>query len=148
MTEEFRITNPDCRMQFAKEWRSSYGFRRSLVDRISSLVIHFLVFIIRLYRWTVSPALPFLFGPTGGCRFTPTCSQYAMDAIRSRGALTGGWLAVKRICRCHPLGDCGHDPAPETEFRIPPSPIRLDAAGIEPCRAAAGGEGGDSEFRT
>ncbi len=77
-----------------------------------------LIFLIRLYRWTVSPALVFLFGPTGGCRFTPSCSQYAMDAIRSRGALAGGWLAVKRICRCHPWGDCGHDPAPKKEFGI------------------------------
>jgi putative membrane protein insertion efficiency factor len=81
-----------------------------------------LIFAIRVYRWTISPAQTFLFGPAGGCRFTPTCSQYAMDAIRARGALAGGWLAVKRICRCHPWGDparaersCGHDPAPKAE---------------------------------
>jgi hypothetical protein len=41
-----------------------------------------------------------------------------MDAIRSQGALPGGWRAVKRICRCHPWGDCGHDPAPKKEFGI------------------------------
>ena len=77
-----------------------------------------LLFVIHAYRWTVSPMLVFLFGPGGGCRFTPSCSQYAMDAIRSQGALTGVWLAVKRICRCHPWGGCGHEPAPGKESRI------------------------------
>jgi len=84
-----------------------------------------LIFLIRLYRWTISPAMVSLFGPGSGCRFTPSCSQYAMDAIRSRGALAGGWLAVKRICRCHPRGGCGHDPALEKEFRIPNSEFRI-----------------------
>jgi putative membrane protein insertion efficiency factor len=73
---------------------------------------------IQTYRWTISPAQAFLFGPTGGCRFTPTCSQYAMDAIRAQGAMAGGWLAAKRICRCHPWCRGGHDPAPENEFGI------------------------------
>jgi putative membrane protein insertion efficiency factor len=83
-------------------------------------VQHILILAILAYRWTISPAQFFLFGPTGGCRFTPTCSQYAMDAIRARGALAGGWLAVKRICRCHPWGDCGHDPAPQNETILLP----------------------------
>jgi hypothetical protein len=74
-----------------------------------------LIIAIRVYRWTISPAQTFLFGPTGGCRFTPTCSQYAMDVIRAQGAMAGGWLAAKRICRCHPWGRCGHDPVPQTE---------------------------------
>jgi uncharacterized protein len=77
-----------------------------------------LIFAIRVYRWTVSPAQIFLFGPTAGCRFTPTCSQYAMDAIWEHGAIAGSWLAAKRICRCHPWGGCGHDPAPKKEFAI------------------------------
>ena len=79
---------------------------------------HILMLAVRVYRWTISPLLIFLFGPAGGCRFTPSCSEYARDAIRSRGALAGTWLAVKRICRCHPWGDGGHDPAPEKESRI------------------------------
>jgi hypothetical protein len=79
-----------------------------------------LVFAIRAYRWTISPAQIFLFGPAGGCRFTPTCSQYAMDAIRERGILTGSALAAKRICRCHPWNDCGHDQVTQKEFRILP----------------------------
>ncbi|MDD5139272.1 MAG: membrane protein insertion efficiency factor YidD [Verrucomicrobiales bacterium] len=86
---------------------------------------HILVFAIRAYRWTISPAQVFLFGSSGGCRFTPTCSQYAVESIRTHGSVTGGWLAVKRICRCHPWGGCGHDPVPEfgirnSEFGIPP----------------------------
>jgi putative membrane protein insertion efficiency factor len=76
---------------------------------------HILIFAIRVYRWTVSPAQVFLFGATGGCRFTPTCSQYAMDAVRERGAFTGTALAARRICRCHPWGDCGHDPVPKAD---------------------------------
>ena len=82
-----------------------------------NMLQHVLIFAIRAYRWTVSPAQTFLFGPTGGCRFTPTCSQYAMDAIRTQGAMAGGWLAAKRICRCHPWGRCGHDPLPKAEVR-------------------------------
>jgi putative membrane protein insertion efficiency factor len=81
-------------------------------------VQHILIFAIRAYRLTISPAQSFLFGPAGGCRFTPTCSQYAMDAIREQGVLAGGWMGLKRICHCHPWGRCGHDPVTEKEFEI------------------------------
>jgi putative membrane protein insertion efficiency factor len=86
---------------------------------------HILVFAIRAYRWTISPAQLFLFGPAGGCRFTPTCSQYAVGAIRGRGAIAGTILAAKRICRCHPWGGCGHDPVPKNESRIQDSGFRI-----------------------
>jgi putative membrane protein insertion efficiency factor len=82
-----------------------------------NLFRHILIFAIRVYRWTISPAQIFLFGPTAGCRFTPTCSQYAVDAIRSRGAIAGTFLVSKRICRCHPFGSCGHDPVPQKNFQ-------------------------------
>jgi uncharacterized protein len=75
-----------------------------------------LILAVRAYRWTISPAQIVLFGPGGGCRFTPTCSQYAMESVRVHGAMAGGWLGLKRICRCHPWGECGHDPVPEKEF--------------------------------
>jgi len=78
---------------------------------------HILILAVRVYRWTISPAQIFLFGPSGGCRFTPTCSQYAIEAIRVRGTVVGIWLAVKRICRCHPWGDCGHDPVLQEKFK-------------------------------
>ncbi len=79
---------------------------------------HILIFAVRLYRWTISPAQVFLFGPAGGCRFEPSCSAYALDALHAHGALGGSWLAVKRICRCHPWGECGHDPVPERKSEI------------------------------
>jgi len=107
---------------------------------------HILIFAIRVYRWTISPAQLLFFGTNGGCRFTPTCSQYALEAIRTQGAIAGGWLGLRRICRCHPWGDCGHDPVPEKELGVRPSALRFDAAWIEACRAGAEGKGGNSEF--
>ena len=62
--------------------------------------------LIAFYRNCISPFTP----PT--CRFTPTCSEYAMEAIRRYGPLRGGWLALKRILRCHPFGGSGYDPVP------------------------------------
>jgi uncharacterized protein len=79
-----------------------------------------LIFAIRVYRRVISPAQVFIFGPTAGCRFTPSCSQYAVDAIQACGAIAGSWLAARRICRCHPWGGCGHDPVPKTETEIAP----------------------------
>jgi len=96
------------------EWNSEAGS----VIRHSSFGIRLMTLAIRAYQLTISPVQTFLFGPTGGCRFTPTCSQYAMDAIHVHGVLAGGALAARRICRCHPWGGCGHDPVPEKEFRI------------------------------
>jgi putative membrane protein insertion efficiency factor len=77
-----------------------------------------LVFAIHVYRWTISPAQTFVFGSAGGCRFTPTCSQYAVEAVQAHGSLAGTVLAAKRICRCHPWGGCGHDPVPPAEIEI------------------------------
>ncbi len=73
---------------------------------------HIVVFGIRVYRWVISPAKTFLFGPLGHCRFTPSCSVYALEAVTQHGALRGTWLALKRIGRCHPWGGCGDDPVP------------------------------------
>jgi putative membrane protein insertion efficiency factor len=64
-----------------------------------------LIQIVVLYRATLGR----FFG--GQCRFDPTCSQYAIDAINKYGALRGGWRAMKRIARCHPWGGRGYDPA-------------------------------------
>jgi len=80
---------------------------------------HILVAAVRAYRWIISPAQLFLFGSSGGCRFTPTCSQYALAAVQSHGALAGTLLATKRICRCHPWGECGHDPVPASGVQNP-----------------------------
>ena len=62
--------------------------------------------MVKIYQILISPLL----GPH--CRFTPTCSQYAVEAIEKHGPIKGIWLAIKRIARCHPWGGCGHDPVP------------------------------------
>jgi putative membrane protein insertion efficiency factor len=79
---------------------------------------HILIAGIRAYRWVISPAKTFLFGPLGQCRFTPTCSAYALEAIAHHGTLAGSWLALKRIGRCHPWGGCGEDPVPRRRDRM------------------------------
>lgn len=66
-----------------------------------------LVGFIRAYQRFISPLL----GPR--CRFYPTCSQYAVEAIERHGPVKGGWLALRRIVRCHPLNPGGHDPVPQ-----------------------------------
>lgn len=65
-----------------------------------------LVVLIRFYQMCISPMLG------KNCRFTPTCSQYALEAIGKYGPFKGSWLAIKRICRCHPWGGSGYDPIP------------------------------------
>jgi putative membrane protein insertion efficiency factor len=86
-----------------------------------NLIQHILISGLRLYRW-VSPAKTFLIGPLGHCRFTPSCSAYALAAIARHGAWTGTWLALKRVARCHPWGGCGEDPVPERVVRMLSSP--------------------------
>ena len=68
-----------------------------------------LIQLIRAYRLLISP----LFPPS--CRFQPTCSQYAIEAVERFGALKGSWLAIKRILRCHPFHPGGYDPVPLVE---------------------------------
>ncbi len=62
--------------------------------------------LIRFYQLCISPHTP------PACRYTPTCSQYAIEAIRKHGPLKGGWLTFKRLMRCHPFGGSGYDPVP------------------------------------
>lgn len=63
--------------------------------------------ILRGYQLLLSPVFP------PSCRFSPSCSQYSIEAVRRFGALGGGWLALCRMVRCHPWGGQGHDPVPE-----------------------------------
>lgn len=62
--------------------------------------------LIRLYQYAISPLFPVK------CRYMPSCSAYAIEAIRLHGACRGGWLALKRLLRCHPWGGSGIDPVP------------------------------------
>jgi hypothetical protein len=61
---------------------------------------------VHLYRYAISPLI------ASNCRFQPTCSAYALEALRTHGAIKGGWMALRRIARCHPWGGSGHDPVP------------------------------------
>ncbi len=66
-----------------------------------------LIKLVQCYRYCISPMLP------ARCRFMPTCSEYALEALQKYGAFKGGWLALKRILRCHPFSSChGYDPLP------------------------------------
>lgn len=67
---------------------------------------HVVLALLRLYKRSVSPLLP------PSCRFTPTCSEYANDAIATHGVLRGTLLAARRLLRCHPFSAGGHDPVP------------------------------------
>lgn len=68
-----------------------------------------LIGLIRFYQLAVSPWTP------AACRYTPTCSSYAREAIETHGAMRGGWLALRRLARCHPWGGHGYDPVPPVE---------------------------------
>lgn len=70
------------------------------------IAISVLVFWVRAYQYLISPYTP------SSCRFVPTCSEYAVEALKKHGPFKGTLLAAKRIARCHPWGESGHDPVP------------------------------------
>ncbi|UTW55367.1 membrane protein insertion efficiency factor YidD [Kordiimonas sp. SCSIO 12610] len=72
-----------------------------------SILTRVLVAFVRFYQLFLSPLLG------SNCRYQPTCSHYAIEAMRVHGGLKGGWLAIRRIMRCHPWGGFGYDPVPE-----------------------------------
>lgn len=65
-----------------------------------------LILLVKFYKGAISPMLP------AACRYTPTCSEYALQALRKYGPFKGLWLALRRIARCHPWGGSGYDPVP------------------------------------
>jgi putative membrane protein insertion efficiency factor len=79
---------------------------KSLTQLVRRLFIAFLVLLVRIYQYTLGPILP------NACRYAPTCSQYAITAIKKYGPIKGAWLAAKRIASCHPWGGSGYDPVP------------------------------------
>ena len=85
--------------------------------------------LVLAYRNLLSPVMP------ASCRYMPTCSAYALEALGRYGALRGGWLAAARICRCHPWGGSGFDPVPD---RGSPTARTL---GGRACPAHAGRDG-------
>lgn len=66
-----------------------------------------LILLVRFYQVAISPFTP------STCRYNPTCSDYAIEALKKRGLIIGGWLSLKRIISCHPWGGSGYDPVPE-----------------------------------
>ncbi len=94
---------------------------------VETLTTAFLMILIQGYRYVISPVLP------GSCRYHPSCSAYALEAVSEHGSVRGGWLAIKRILRCHPWGAFGVDPVPEptsrTSARRGSSPSHGNAAG-------------------
>ncbi|MGA3007772.1 MAG: membrane protein insertion efficiency factor YidD [Opitutaceae bacterium] len=85
---------------------------RNIACALARLPAHAALGLIALYQHTLSPALPMLFGPGCGCRFTPTCSHYAAGALRTHGLVGGLSLAARRLMKCHPLHPGGYDPVP------------------------------------
>jgi hypothetical protein len=81
--------------------------------RASAVLVFLGVVVIRLYQGLLRPLL------IGHCKFHPTCSEYAVEALHAHGPLRGGWLALRRVARCHPFGPGGLDPVPP-----PPRPPR------------------------
>ena len=73
------------------------------------MVRRLLILAIKGYKRFISPALP------PACRYLPTCSMYALEAIERHGTAKGVWLGAKRVCRCHPWGGSGYDPVPEKD---------------------------------
>ncbi len=79
---------------------------RTVIDALKRLLSGFFLLLIRFYQTCISPLTP------AACRYTPTCSQYAKEAILKYGPLKGSWLALKRILRCNPWGGSSYDPVP------------------------------------
>lgn len=73
---------------------------------LSKILAAPMIVCVKFYRYCISPMFP------AACRFTPTCSEYALEALRRHGPIKGLWLSVKRISRCHPWGGSGYDPVP------------------------------------
>lgn len=82
------------------------GFWNRCADLCKKVGAFPLLVLVRFYQRFISPILP------PSCRFTPTCSQYAVEALKKYGPLKGGWLTLKRLSRCHPWGGSGYDPVP------------------------------------
>ncbi len=77
-----------------------------LIRWIRTLLVWILIIPVKVYQWVISPWLP------KTCRYEPTCSQYAIEALREHGPIVGLLLGTKRILSCHPWGAFGHDPVP------------------------------------
>jgi uncharacterized protein len=85
------------------------------------VVRRLLILLVRFYQVGISPLTP------ASCRYTPTCSAYAVEALERHGAMRGSWLSLRRLLRCHPWGGHGYDP-------VPPAPDGPEVVGHGPDR--------------
>lgn len=100
----------------------SVSLKSGMKKLLHTLTVTPLIWLVRFYQAAISPYLG------SSCRYTPTCSQYTIEALQRHGLLAGGWLAVRRIASCHPWGGQGYDPVPteeELKKRIPFRKINL-----------------------
>jgi putative membrane protein insertion efficiency factor len=74
---------------------------------LKKILTYPLIFLVRFYQTAISPFTP------ATCRYSPTCSQYTLEALQKHGAFYGSWLSIKRIISCNPWGDSGYDPVPD-----------------------------------
>ena len=81
-------------------------FWNKLSSALKRLLALPLFALVKFYQYCISPYTP------PACRFTPTCSQYAVEALKKYGPIKGSWLTIKRLLRCHPWGGSGYDPVP------------------------------------
>ncbi|BDQ03431.1 MAG: putative membrane protein insertion efficiency factor [Ignavibacterium sp.] len=79
---------------------------KDILNKILKVLAFPFILLIKIYQIFISPLFP------SSCRYTPTCSQYTLEALKKYGLLKGLWLGIKRISRCHPWGGSGYDPVP------------------------------------
>jgi hypothetical protein len=79
---------------------------KQYINNILKVLAFPFILLIKIYQIFISPLFP------SSCRYTPTCSQYTLEALKKYGVLKGLWLGIKRISRCHPWGGSGYDPVP------------------------------------
>lgn len=84
-----------------------YFYRMKYVQKILSFPI---LLLVKIYQWIISPILP------QSCRYSPTCSNYMIEAIKEWGAIKGTYLGIKRIASCHPWGGSGYEPVPKKKL--------------------------------
>ena len=85
---------------------------KKIIQILRAGLIWLAIIPIRIYQYLISPLLP------TSCRHVPTCSQYAIESLRTHGLLKGTWLAAGRILRCHPWGTHGYDPVPPKPYKV------------------------------
>jgi uncharacterized protein len=107
MAAAFSVGNRDGNVR-AEQGSAVRGIARWILAAPKGVLIGLVI----VYQWVFSPLKAAIFGAGARCRFQPSCSAYALEALRRHGFFYGGWLAFRRLLRCHPFGDCGPDPVP------------------------------------